>query len=91
MLCIAGDGSIQMNLQEMATAMISRLPVKTFILNNHFHGMVQAVAGLFYEGRYASSYLDTVPDFVKMCRGLQCGWVCGPPKSRSGMTSSKNR
>ncbi len=69
-LCIAGDGSIQMNMQEMATAMISKLPVKTFILNNHFHGMVRQWQDLFYEGRYASSYLDKVPDFVKMAEAF---------------------
>ena len=69
-LCIAGDGSVQMNMQEMATAMVSRLPVKTFILNNHFHGMVRQWQDLFYEGRYASSYLDTVPDFVKMAEAF---------------------
>lgn len=69
-LCIAGDGSIQMNMQEMATAMVSKLPVKTFILNNHFHGMVRQWQDLFYEGRYASSYLDHVPDFVKMAEAF---------------------
>ena len=69
-LCVAGDGSIQMNMQEMATAMVSKLPVKTFILNNHFHGMVRQWQDLFYEGRYASSYLDTVPDFVKMAEAF---------------------
>ena len=69
-LCIAGDGSIQMNMQEMATAMVCKLPVKTFILNNHFHGMVRQWQDLFYEGRYASSYLDTVPDFVKMAEAF---------------------
>ncbi len=69
-LCIAGDGSIQMNMQEMATAMVNKLPVKTFILNNHFHGMVRQWQDLFYEGRYASSYLDNVPDFVKMAEAF---------------------
>ncbi|HLG43689.1 MAG TPA: biosynthetic-type acetolactate synthase large subunit [Nitrospirales bacterium] len=69
-LCIAGDGSIQMNMQEMATAMVSKLPVKTFIMNNHFHGMVRQWQDLFYEGRYASSYLDNVPDFVKMAEAF---------------------
>ncbi len=69
-LCVAGDGSIQMNMQEMATAMVSKLPVKTFIMNNHFHGMVRQWQDLFYEGRYASSYLDTVPDFVKMAEAF---------------------
>ncbi len=65
-LCIAGDGSIQMNMQEMATAVVHKLPVKIVILNNRFHGMVRQWQDLFYEGRYASSYLETTPDFVKL-------------------------
>ena len=65
-LCIAGDGSIQMNMQEMATAVLSKLPVKIIILNNGFHGMVRQWQDLFYEGRYASSNLGTTPDFVKL-------------------------
>ena len=65
-LCVAGDGSIQMNMQEMAAAVVSKLPVKVIILNNRFHGMVRQWQDLFYEGRYASSYLDTTPDFVKL-------------------------
>ncbi|MEI8015112.1 MAG: biosynthetic-type acetolactate synthase large subunit [Nitrospira sp.] len=65
-LCIAGDGSIQMNMQEMATAVVHKLPVKIIILNNRFHGMVRQWQDLFYEGRYASSYLETTPDFVKL-------------------------
>ena len=65
-LCIAGDGSFQMNTQELATAVVSKLPVKVFIVNNRFHGMVRQWQDLFYEGRYASSYLDKTPDFVKL-------------------------
>lgn len=65
-LCIAGDGSVQMNTQELATAVVSKLPVKVFIINNRFHGMVRQWQDLFYEGRYASSYLDQTPDFVKL-------------------------
>ena len=65
-LCIAGDGSIQMNMQEMATAVVHKLPVKIVILNNRFHGMVRQWQDLFYEGRYASSDLETTPDFVKL-------------------------
>ena len=65
-LCVAGDGSIQMNMQEMAAAVVSKLPVKVIILNNRFHGMVRQWQDLFYEGRYASSYLETTPDFVKL-------------------------
>jgi acetolactate synthase-1/2/3 large subunit len=45
---------------------VSKLPVKIIILNNRFHGMVRQWQDLFYEGRYASSYLDTTPDFVKL-------------------------
>jgi len=65
-LCIAGDGSIQMNTQELATAVVAKLPVKVFIINNRFHGMVRQWQDLFYEGRYASSYLEETPDFVKL-------------------------
>ena len=65
-LCIAGDGSIQMNTQELATAVIEKLPVKVFVINNRFHGMVRQWQDLFYEGRYSSSSLGNVPDFVKL-------------------------
>ncbi|MDA2912206.1 thiamine pyrophosphate-dependent enzyme, partial [Nitrospiraceae bacterium AH_259_D15_M11_P09] len=57
-LCVAGDGSVQMNAQELATAVVHKLPVKVFVINNQFHGMVRQWQDLFYEGRYASSYLD---------------------------------
>src|SRR5213079_3188655 len=49
-----------------ATAVVNKLPVKVFIVNNQYHGMVRQWQDLFYEGRYASSYLDVVPDFVKL-------------------------
>ena len=65
-LCVAGDGSVQMNTQELATAVVNKLPVKVFVVNNRYHGMVRQWQDLFYEGRYASSYLDTVPDYVKL-------------------------
>lgn len=65
-LCVAGDGSVQMNMQEMATAVVHKLPVKVIIINNRFHGMVRQWQDLFYEGRYSSSYLNVTPDFVKL-------------------------
>ncbi len=65
-LCIAGDGSIQMNTQELATAVIEKLPVKVFVINNRYHGMVRQWQDLFYEGRYSCSQLGNVPDFVKL-------------------------
>ncbi|HSE58758.1 MAG TPA: biosynthetic-type acetolactate synthase large subunit, partial [Nitrospiraceae bacterium] len=65
-LCVAGDGSVQMNTQELATAVAHKLPVKIIVINNGFHGMVRQWQDLFYEGRYACSDLGTSPDFVKL-------------------------
>lgn len=65
-LCITSEGSFQMNLQELAVAAIYKLPVKVVLLNNQFHGMVRQWQDLFYEGRYASSDLGTLPDFAKL-------------------------
>ena len=63
---IAGDGSIQMNIQELATAVQYGLPVKVVILNNGCLGMVRQWQELFYEKRYAISVLECVPNFVKL-------------------------
>jgi acetolactate synthase-1/2/3 large subunit len=64
---IAGDGSIQMNIQELATAVINKLPVKVAILNNRYLGMVRQWQEMFYGERYSHSKLDeTSPDFVKI-------------------------
>ncbi len=74
-LCVAGDGSIQMNTQELATAVIEKLPVKVFVINNRFHGMVRQWQDLFYEGRYSCSYLENVPDFVKLAEAYGAAGV----------------
>jgi acetolactate synthase-1/2/3 large subunit len=63
---IAGDGSIQMNIQELATAVINKLPVKVAILNNRFLGMVRQWQELFFKERYSHTDLDVTPDFVKV-------------------------
>ena len=63
---IAGDGSIQMNIQELATAVQYKLPVKVAILNNHFLGMVRQWQGLFFDKRYSASCIQVQPDFVKL-------------------------
>jgi acetolactate synthase-1/2/3 large subunit len=65
---IAGDGSIQMNIQEIATAMQYRLPVKVAILNNGYLGMVRQWQELFYGRRYALTTLAGSPDFVKLAQ-----------------------
>ena len=63
---IAGDGSIQMNIQELATAVQYQLPVIVCILNNQFLGMVRQWQGLFYGGRYSYTDMSHQPDFVKL-------------------------
>jgi len=63
---VAGDGSIQMNIQEMATAVQCGLPVKVVILNNGYLGMVRQWQQLFFDKRYVSTCLDCAPDFVKL-------------------------
>ncbi len=63
---IAGDGSIQMNIQELATAVINKLPVKIAILNNRYLGMVRQWQELFFNERYSHTNLDVTPDFVKL-------------------------
>jgi len=63
---IAGDGSIQMNIQELATAVENNLPVKVAILNNRFLGMVRQWQQLFYDKRYSCTSMTGAPDFVKL-------------------------
>ena len=63
---IAGDGSIQMNIQEVITAVCNCLPVKVAILNNHYLGMVRQWQELFYDKNYCGTCLDASPDFVKL-------------------------
>ncbi len=65
---IAGDGSIQMNIQELATAKQYKCPVKIAILNNGYLGMVRQWQELFYNKRYASTTMDVVPDFVELAK-----------------------
>ncbi|KLE35624.1 biosynthetic-type acetolactate synthase large subunit [Aurantiacibacter luteus] len=69
---IAGEASIQMNIQELGTASQFRLPVKVFILNNEYMGMVRQWQELTYESRYSNSYSDSLPDFVKLAEAY--GW-----------------
>lgn len=65
-IVVAGDGSLQMNIQELATAVANRLPVKVVILNNRHLGMVRQWQELFYNGNYSSTNMEAQPDFVKL-------------------------
>ena len=63
---IAGEASVQMTMQELSTAVQYRLPIKIFILNNEYLGMVRQWQQLLHGGRYAHSYSEALPDFVKL-------------------------
>jgi acetolactate synthase-1/2/3 large subunit len=67
---IAGEASILMNIQEMATLAQYRLPVKVFILNNQYMGMVRQWQELLHGGRYSESYSEALPDFVKVAEAF---------------------
>ncbi len=77
---IAGDGSIQMNIQELMTAIESKLDVKVVILNNQFLGMVRQWQEFFYEKNYSSTNMDQSPDFVKLAEAYGAkGYRCEDP------------
>jgi acetolactate synthase-1/2/3 large subunit len=74
---VAGDASVQMTMQEMSTAVQYRLPVKIFILNNQYMGMVRQWQQLLHGNRLSESYSEALPDFVKLaeafgCHGIRC-------------------
>ena len=74
---IAGEASVLMTMQEMSTAVQYRLPIKVFVLNNQYMGMVRQWQELLHGGRYSQSYTEALPDFVKLaeayhCVGLRC-------------------
>lgn len=64
--CVTGEGSIQMNIQELSTCKQFRLPIKIISLNNGYLGMVRQWQELFYGNRYSETYMDALPDFVKL-------------------------
>ncbi|KPF62775.1 acetolactate synthase [alpha proteobacterium AAP81b] len=90
-LCIdiAGEASIQMNIQELGTATQYRLPVKIFVVNNEYMGMVRQWQELNHGSRYAESYSDSLPDFVKLAEAY--GWkgivIEGPDDLDAGIAA----
>lgn len=76
-VCITGEASVMMNIQELSTAVQYRLPVKIVILNNQYMGMVRQWQEMFYASRYSESYMDALPDFVALAeafgmKGMRC-------------------
>ncbi len=86
---IAGDGSIQMNIQEMATRMQYNIPVKIVLLNNGYLGMVRQWQELFYEKRYSNTDMTFQPDFVKVAEAY--GLVASGQRSRKRWSPSSRR
>jgi acetolactate synthase-1/2/3 large subunit len=77
--CVTGEGSIQMNIQELSTCLQYNTPVKIVNLRNNYLGMVKQWQDMQYEGRYAmSTYEDSLPDFVRTYRGLRTRGHGGP-------------
>ncbi|MGD1036482.1 MAG: acetolactate synthase 3 large subunit [Roseiarcus sp.] len=92
---IAGEASILMNIQEMSTAIQQRLPVKVFILNNQYMGMVRQWQELLHGGRYSQSYTDSLPDFVKLAEaygghGIRCSDPAGLDDAIKEMIETPN-
>ena len=76
-MCVSGDASFMMNMQELATLKQYNLPVKIFILNNRYMGMVRQWQELIYECRESQSYMESLPDFIKLAesfgiKGMEC-------------------
>ena len=88
-VCIAGDGSFQMNVQEMATAAINGVPVKVVVVNNQALGMIRQWQTLFHEGRYYASELDPVPNFVKLAEAY--GWQAERVETREAVEKAYRR
>jgi acetolactate synthase I/II/III large subunit len=77
---IAGEASVLMTMQEMSTAVQYRLPIKIFIINNQYMGMVRQWQELLHGGRYSESYSEALPDFVKLAEAYHCvGIRCAKP------------
>jgi acetolactate synthase I/II/III large subunit len=76
-VCVTGEASFMMNIQELSTAVQYRLPVKVLILNNHYMGMVRQWQQMFHGDRHSESYMDSLPDFPRLAeafglKGMQC-------------------
>ena len=85
---IAGEASILMNIQEMSTVSQYRLPVKLFILNNQYMGMVRQWQELLHGGRYSESYTAALPDFVKLAEAFGAS---RPPGRGPGRARRRDR
>jgi len=90
--CITGEGSIQMNIQELATCQQYQTPVKVIALNNRYLGMVRQWQQIEYAGRYSHSYMDSLPDFVKLAQAYgHVGMLIERPEDVEGALHEARR
>ena len=91
-ICIAGEASFLMNLQELSSLKQLNVPVKVFILNNEYMGMVRQWQEFFHGGRYSESYTDSLPDFVKLAEsfGIKGIRITEPEKLKNGISEMLN-
>ncbi len=89
-VCVTGDGSIQMNIQELSTALQYDTPVKIINLNNRFLGMVKQWQDIIYAGRHSHSYMDSVPNFAKIAEayGHVGMTISDPAELESGLAKA---
>ena len=86
---IAGDASVQMTMREMSTAVQYKLPIKVFILNNHYMGMVRQQQQLLHGNRLSHSYSEALPDFVKLADAFGCVGIQRDRNHPSSRTQSR--
>ena len=80
-VCLAGDGSLQMNIQELATCVTENIPVKIFLMNNFYLGMVRQWQELFWDRRYSGVDMGRVPDWVKLAEAYGASGMRATEKS----------
>lgn len=89
-ICVTGDGSIQMNIQELSTALQYELPVLVLNLNNGYLGMVKQWQDMIYSGRHSQSYMKSLPDFVRTAESLWSYWHAGNRSVRAGSEARRS-
>ena len=88
--CVTGEGSIQMNIQELSTCKQFHLPIKVLSLNNRYLGMVRQWQQFFHGDRYSESYMDALPDFVKVGGSLWSCWYAHRESRRCGASFERS-
>jgi acetolactate synthase-1/2/3 large subunit len=94
--CVTGEGSIQMCIQELSTCLQYKLPIKIIALNNRYLGMVRQWQEFFYQKRYSMSYMEALPDFVKLAEayghvGMRIEKPCDVEGALKEAMAMKNR